>query len=95
MTSEHRILIEVQDIIGIEFECPHCRARVRYDLERTVTRNVSRCPNCNEDFYQLQTAEDSDVKRLIGALKMGRAMPGVKAKIRLELKSILPLQTAS
>jgi uncharacterized protein (DUF983 family) len=51
MTTETRTLIELKDIKGIEFECPHCGSKTLYTLEKQFQRLVDGCPNCNEDWF--------------------------------------------
>ncbi len=55
MTAEQRTLIEIQDVVGFEFECPRCESRVyipidRYDMIKSV------CGNCREAWFQAQGA---------------------------------------
>jgi hypothetical protein len=51
MTSETRTMVELADILGIEFGCPKCRAKVFYSLQEQPSRIVDKCPNCFEPFY--------------------------------------------
>ena len=65
MTSETRILIEVSDVSGIELECPDCRARVFYPVEKNHDRIARQCPNCNREWFTF-----SDDPRNRGSVSM-------------------------
>jgi predicted RNA-binding Zn-ribbon protein involved in translation (DUF1610 family) len=54
MTTETRILIEFSDIFGVEFECPHCGAKIVYPLAKPYQRLGSLCPSCNEGWFAPQ-----------------------------------------
>lgn len=45
MTNEPRWYIELSDIVGIEFECGHCHARLLYSLAKAPDRVVGGCLN--------------------------------------------------
>ncbi len=51
MTSENRTLLELSDILGIEFQCPRCEARVLYPFTKSIDRMIDRCPNCLEPWF--------------------------------------------
>lgn len=80
MTSECKLLIELKDIIGIEFECPKCAVRVGYKMAEQFVRIVQHCPNCNEEFFLPLGLEG--IHELIGNLKRDFRL---RARIRLQL----------
>ena len=51
MAIQTRALIESKDILGIEFECPHCGAKVLYPLDKPFNAMAEKCPGCNEDWF--------------------------------------------
>jgi hypothetical protein len=51
-------MIAPGDIIGIEYECSHCRARYSVALE-FADRLVTFCPNCREPWINLETPKTS------------------------------------
>jgi hypothetical protein len=80
MTSERKLLIEVRDIVGIEFECPKCGVRVGYKMAEQFVRIVQKCPNCNEEFFLPVGLEG--IQELIAQLKRDFRS---RARIRLQL----------
>jgi len=90
MTIEHRTLIELTDITGIEFECQHCTAKVLYPFENNYKRLAENCPNCNETWLSRddklhpgapQTVDG--VRELISDLRKVASSPFVRAHVRL------------
>jgi phage FluMu protein Com len=57
LTAEQRVLIEVKDIDGFEFECPRCNGRVYIPLKR-FDGIPDRCPNCREIWFTHLGAPD-------------------------------------
>jgi hypothetical protein len=51
MAVHTRVLIESKDILGVEFECPQCGAKVLYPLVKPYLRLVETCPSCNESWF--------------------------------------------
>ena len=64
MTTERRILISPQDIIGLGFECPHCKATYSIPVGR-LDRIASICPNCQQrwvsDVQQSSSQQSENV----------------------------------
>lgn len=52
MTSETRTLIEMNDITGVEIECPECRLMIFYPIfVKEVIKIGPACPHCNRLFF--------------------------------------------
>lgn len=51
MTVDHRTLIELADIIAIEYECPHCHVRHSVPLN-TWDGVTEKCPNCRTEWVR-------------------------------------------
>jgi len=51
MAVQTRILIESKDILGLEFECPHCATKVLYPLDKPSPRLAGTCPSCGESWF--------------------------------------------
>ncbi len=51
MTTEKRTLVPLRDIIGLDFECPHCHTRCSFPLEK-IDRLLYSCPNCHERWVR-------------------------------------------
>jgi predicted RNA-binding Zn-ribbon protein involved in translation (DUF1610 family) len=51
MTTETRTLIELKDVLGVEFGCPTCGAKTLYPMAKSFQRLAESCPNCGEDWF--------------------------------------------
>ena len=87
MTSETRILLEMTDILGIEFECRKCKAKILYPLQDHYERLAEKCPNCFEPWF-LAPADQSanEVKKIFATLRKVAGSPAVLAQVRLSVK---------
>ncbi|MGA2204035.1 MAG: hypothetical protein ABSG40_18955 [Terriglobales bacterium] len=87
MTAETRTFIAPSDIVGIEYECGHCRARHLVPVER-FDRVLYQCPNCREglatatDASHTKRGDDSALHQFVDALK---EIQNLSVKVRLEL----------
>jgi transposase-like protein len=96
MTVEKRILISPQDIVGLGFECPHCKASYSVPVTR-LDRIGSLCPNCQQRWVSstqpsssLQS-EDVVLNYFVGYLReLQRRDFG--ASIRLEIGGDMKLE---
>lgn len=95
MTIETRTLIELTDISGVEFECPHCKAKTLYPFENQCDRLAENCPNCNEAWFlnpnpkhpsEPTTAEG--VKKTISSLRKLGENQLIRARVRLAIRGI-------
>jgi len=84
MTSETRLFVEPEDLLGVEFTCGHCGARLLYSLPKQPMRIVQTCPNCNEAFYGPDRMQDfQQFFALLTA--MPKLTQGSKLKLRLQV----------
>jgi hypothetical protein len=67
MTLETKYLIDLSDVIGLEFECRSCHAKVELNID--ATRMFYQCPACNADFISPQTQEDNALRAFISLFK--------------------------
>ncbi len=51
MTMQERLLLELGDILGIEYTCGHCQAKYLVPIER-FDRVIYQCPNCKEGLVK-------------------------------------------
>ena len=88
MTRETRLLLSLDEIIGLRWQCNKCHAAISYRLDQTITF-PQKCPSCNEslvepqshdDFQQMQAFADA-LKATFGALRAKR----LGATLRLEM----------
>jgi len=86
MTNENRIFIEAEDLLGVEFECGQCQARLFYKLPGQPMRIASRCPNCNEPFYG--PTEMENFQQFFALLTaMPRLSSNNKLRVRIQVAS--------
>jgi DNA-directed RNA polymerase subunit RPC12/RpoP len=87
MSKEQRTFISPSDILGIEYECDHCRSRHFVPLER-FDRVLYQCPNCNEALATRTQAGDARAKDdviLEAFVKDLTALKALNVKIKLEI----------
>jgi DNA-directed RNA polymerase subunit RPC12/RpoP len=51
MTAKLRTLIELRDIIGIEYECANCHTRYGVLID-SFARRTTQCPNCRLEWME-------------------------------------------
>ncbi len=89
MTSETRLFVEPEDLLGVEFTCGHCGARLLYQLPKQPVRIAHTCPNCNEAFYGAEKRIGfEDFFALLTA--MPKLTEGSRLKIRLQVNVSAP-----
>lgn len=94
MTNEHRLLIELIDIAGIEFECQSCAAKILYPLARQ-DRLAAKCPNCYESWFIEEPGPRNpnvpttveNVNKAINHLRELIKTPLVRARVRLLIEN--------
>ena len=55
MTIQKRTLIELSDILAIEYGCPHCDSRYSVPIAKS-DRRPDKCPNCHQPWLESQNA---------------------------------------
>lgn len=88
MTIQKRALIDLRDVVAVEYECNHCHARYTVPIEAT-DRYIDGCPNCREPWLSTRSGtseppDDQLVRMLLGYLKDARSRK-FGAAVRLEL----------
>ena len=85
MTLETACLIELSDVLGLEFECQKCKARITFDT-RTAKGVLGKCPACFEKWVGEETEEYSSLTHLLGYLKsLDTHLKGHNLKVRLRV----------
>lgn len=85
MTSELRTLIELRDVIGLEFDCPKCHAKVLQPLHTNETRQtIHQCPSCGANWYLTERKTDApdQISSFMETLESIAAHKDLYAKIR-------------
>jgi hypothetical protein len=95
MVSETRTLIEMTDIVGIEFACRKCGAKILYPLAEHYNRLSEKCPNCYEPWFTKNVAAHSsaetaadEVKKIFATLHKVATSPEVLAQVRLSISGV-------
>jgi Zn finger protein HypA/HybF involved in hydrogenase expression len=87
MTVETKYLIELSDILGVEFKCHNCGAKTSPELESNRLVLLS-CPLCNADWLSLHTEEEKTLRTFLNVIKSAKSkMDGRGFSLRLHIKS--------
>jgi hypothetical protein len=95
MTSETKLFIDFEDVIGVQFECMNCHAKTIIPTSK-VERLPSKCSNCHHDWFG--TPEDARKNKLfqfIDLLAETRSMVAEflgsdQTKLRVSMEIISP-----
>jgi hypothetical protein len=83
MTLERKLVIGLEDITGISFECSNCHSRFSKSYDAKAKIPVpARCMACASAFPD---DPNSAVSRFVGALEIVRASTGLGCKVVLEI----------
>jgi peptide subunit release factor 1 (eRF1) len=88
MTSELRTLVELQDIRGLELECPKCHAKFLYPLHNSPSRKkVCNCPGCGAPWFVTEHSSDApdQILKFLSDLETLSKDKDIYAKIRLSV----------
>ena len=88
MTAERRVVIEIGDIKGFEFECPKCGTRTYVPVQNYSGIRQS-CQNCPENWFEAIGARDHQlIHEMLQNIRTVKAMiPGPRVKIKLEVEA--------
>ena len=87
MTIETRCLIELSDILGVEFQCQQCKGRFLVDADTKKTAFWA-CPLCNGDWLFPETEEAKTIHNFLNLLRSINAkMQGRNFSMRLHVTS--------
>jgi hypothetical protein len=92
MTSENRTLVELKDVLGVEFECSKCQSKFLYSLSNQHQRLLDKCPNCFEPWFMQsleipfnQPSLGDQISSWMNGMRNISLHQGVKAKVRLHI----------
>lgn len=69
MTRESRLLLSLDEISGLRWQCNKCQSAVSYHIDQTI-RFPQTCPSCHEPFIEPQTHGDfMQMQSLADAIK--------------------------
>jgi hypothetical protein len=82
--------IELSDILGIEFECKHCKGKVALSLD--TTRSFPDCPLCGEEWFSNGSIENTSISRLLNIFKNSQAATKGSKDVLLRIHIAAPPQ---
>jgi hypothetical protein len=91
MTSELRTLVEFKDVLGIEFDCPDCHAKVLHPLGGdSPVKKIHHCPVCGRNWYLTERHTDAPdtVAAFIETFKSLANHKDIFAKLRLYIGAV-------
>ena len=86
--SEQITLLELADIIGLEFECPQCQLKILFTITPTChDRMPAACPSCGIEWvYEKANYRTKQVVDIINSLQNLAKREDIKTKVRLRIK---------
>jgi hypothetical protein len=69
MTAEERVLIELSDVLALEFTCKQCGVKVGISPQKERHFVPSSCPSCGAQFFKEKTALNTLVQHLVQMLR--------------------------
>jgi hypothetical protein len=76
MTTQTKRFIELQDVLGLRFECKECHASLSLPLTKDLNASRLRtCPHCNNPWLSMMAGPtggstvEGDVTALVDAIK--------------------------
>jgi hypothetical protein len=83
MTLEEQVVIELDDIVGIQVECPECHTRITSAPSNWKPREMD-CPNCPKTLWPSGHGDIDRLKRMAEALRL---LTAHGPSVRLVLKA--------
>jgi hypothetical protein len=102
MSGSAKTLIEVSDIVAVEFECPRCRTILSRPLAATgiepaTGRLPVQCFGCGADWFAIDSTVHPNqpqvadkVREFLAQLKRLIVQHEVLANVRLEVNGVIP-----
>jgi len=87
VTFETKHMIELSDILGVEFECKNCKGKIVLPLD--TTRGFTDCPLCGEVWLSNGSLEENSIRKLLGIFKGAQcgAMKSKTFSLRIQIAS--------
>ena len=87
MTFEHRILLELTDILAIRLECKKCHATLGFPPDRENLLPPTTCKNCRLEWMKTGSDEDKALRPFLDNLRQLRDdANGLGCAIKLEFE---------
>ncbi len=95
MASESRTLIQLSDILGVEFECPKCQAKILYPIKTHYEPLPESCPCCGQLWFNENPGLPADqprvvelVQKTLTGLHNISETPAIRARVRLNIADL-------
>jgi hypothetical protein len=95
MPSESRTFIQLTDILGVEFECPKCEAKILYPIKKHYDPLPESCPSCGERWFNENSNLPENqprivelVQKTLTSLHNIAETPAIEARVRLNIKDL-------
>jgi hypothetical protein len=100
MPSESRTFIQLTDILGVEFECPKCQAKILYPIKKHYEPLPEKCPSCGQVWFdENPNLADGQprivelVQKTLTSLHNISETPAIQARVRLNINDPLAERT--
>ena len=88
MTIETKYLIELDDIVGVEFTCHKCATKTLMKPEGKESTHRRACPVCNEPWLSRGAYEEKAIDAFLDALRKVKGMTnGRQFTLKLQIAS--------
>jgi hypothetical protein len=94
MPAETRTVIDLTDILGVEFECPECKAQITLPTQpkTPVEKLVNHCPNCRFLWFGEASGIPFDVSLVNQVVSVLQGLQRldhekIKARVRVHIKT--------
>ena len=82
MTSESRHFIDMKEILGIQYECPECHARISYAMDTVPLHQPFRCKGCG---VGIDNSDSGCMENLVRTIKHLQSRGEAIKYFRLEI----------
>lgn len=96
MPSESRTFIQLTDILGVEFECPKCQAKILYPIKKHYEPLPENCPSCGQVWFDENPNLPANepkivelVQKTFTSLHNIAETPAIQARVRLNINDPL------
>jgi len=92
MPSESRTFIQLSDLLGVEFECPKCRAKILYPIKKHYEPLPESCPSCGQLWFNENPGLPPGQPRIVELVQKTftslhniSETPAIRARVRLNI----------
>lgn len=94
MTMETRTFICLNDLIGVEYACPQCNARICHSIGAQDPNKPTTCGNCGKPVFSSDSSDGTAVKEFIVSIHDLLNRKTVIERVRLEIKGLSAAEPA-